>query len=47
MKKAIMKTRDGTTMTYTLTKLLENTEIDDSKFVIDVKKYPGYHIVKD
>ena len=47
MKKAIMKTRDGTTMTYTLTKMLENTDIEDSKFVIDVKKYPGYHIVKD
>jgi outer membrane lipoprotein-sorting protein len=47
MKKAIMKTRDGTTMTYTLTKMIENTDIEDSKFVIDIKKYPGYHIVKD
>ena len=47
MKKAIMKTKDGSVMTYSLNKLIENPVIDDAKFVIDMKKYPGYHIVKD
>ena len=47
LKKAIMKTKDGTVMTYTLTNFVENPTIDDSKFVIDLKKYPGYKVVKD
>ena len=47
LKKAIMKAKDGTTMTYSLTKFQENPEIDDSKFVFDRKKYPGYPIIRD
>ncbi len=47
LKKAIMKSKDGSIMTYTLNKLIENPDIDDSKFVVDIKKYPGYKIVKN
>ena len=47
LKKAIMKTKDGTVMTYTLTNFVENAAVDDTKFVIDLKKYPGYKLVKD
>lgn len=47
MKKAILKSKDGTTMTYSLTKFVPNETIDDSKFVFDTKKYPGYPIIKD
>jgi outer membrane lipoprotein-sorting protein len=47
MKKAILKSKDGTVMTYSMTKFTANEEIDDSKFVFDPKKYPGYPIIKD
>ena len=47
LKKAIMKTKDGSTMTYTLNKLIENPDIEDTKFIIDIKKYPGFKIVKN
>ncbi len=47
MKKAIMKAKDGTTMTYSLTKFQSNPEVDDSKFIFDKKKYPGYPVIKD
>lgn len=47
LKKAIMKAKDGTVMTYTLTKFTSNPEIDDSKFVFDKKKFPGYPVIKD
>ena len=47
LKKAVMKTKDGTVMTYTLTNFIENAAVDDTKFVIDLKKYPGYKVVKD
>ena len=47
LKKAIMKSKDGTTMTYSLTKLTVNPVIEDVKFVFDVKKYPGYTVIKD
>jgi outer membrane lipoprotein-sorting protein len=47
MKKAILKSKDGTVMTYSLTKFTPNETIDDSKFVFDSKKYPGYTIIKD
>jgi outer membrane lipoprotein-sorting protein len=42
-----MKAKDGTTMTYTLTKFTSNPSVEDSKFVFDIKKYPGYTVVKD
>lgn len=47
LKKAVMKAKDGTTMTYSLTKFTSNPDIDDSKFVFDKKKYPGYPVIKD
>jgi len=47
LKKATMKAKDGTTMTYSLTKFTSNPEVDDSKFVFDKKKYPGYPVIKD
>jgi outer membrane lipoprotein-sorting protein len=42
-----MKTKDGTVMTYNLSKFTSNPSVDDSKFVFDPKKYPGYTVIKD
>ncbi len=47
LKKVIMKMKDGTVMTYRLTKFTPNAEINDSEFVFDIKKYPGYKVFKD
>jgi outer membrane lipoprotein-sorting protein len=47
LKKAIMKSNDGTKMTYSMTKFTSNPTIEDSKFTFDIKKYPGYEVVKD
>lgn len=47
LKKAVMKSKDGTVMTYTLTKFQSNPTVEDSKFVFDIKKYPGYTLIKD
>ena len=47
LKKAVMKAKDGTVMTYTLTKFQSNPVIEESKFVFDSKKYPGYTVIKD
>ena len=47
LKRVIMKSKDGTVMTYTLTKYDANPSVDDSKFVYDAKKYPGYTLIKD
>jgi outer membrane lipoprotein-sorting protein len=47
LKKATMKAKDGTTMTYSLTKFTSNPDVDDAKFVFDKKKYPGYPVIKD
>ncbi len=47
LKKATMKAKDGTTMTYTLSKFTSNPDVDDAKFVFDKKKYPGYPVIKD
>jgi outer membrane lipoprotein-sorting protein len=45
--KASMKAKDGTVMTYLVTKFTANPDIDDTKFVFDKKKYPGYPVIKD
>jgi len=42
-----MKAKDGTVMTYSLTKFTSNAPVEDTKFVFDIKKYPGYTLVKD
>jgi outer membrane lipoprotein-sorting protein len=47
LKKAILKSKDATVMTYSLSKFTGNETIDDSKFVFDQKKYPGYKVIKD
>lgn len=47
LKKVIMKTKDATVMTYSLTKYTPNPEVEDSKFVFNAKKYPGYTVIKD
>ncbi|MEZ4936355.1 MAG: outer membrane lipoprotein carrier protein LolA [Crocinitomicaceae bacterium] len=43
----IVKSKDGTKMTYTFTKFEGNTEIPDSKFVFNKGNYPGYRIEED
>lgn len=47
LKKAIMKSKDGTTMTYSVTKFTANPTVEDSMFVFDKKKYPGYSVIED
>lgn len=47
LTKAIMKTKDGTTMSYEITSFKKNPEIPASKFVYDAKKYPGYKLIRD
>lgn len=47
LKKAILKANDGTVSTFTMTKFTANPAIEDSKFVFDKSKYPGYTVVKD
>lgn len=43
----IMKTKDGSTMTYTINKFEKNKEVDNSKFVYNPKNYPGYQLIRD
>ncbi|MES2799671.1 MAG: outer membrane lipoprotein carrier protein LolA [Bacteroidota bacterium] len=47
LKKAIMKAKDGTTMTYSVTKFTANPTCEDTMFVFDKKKYPGYSVIED
>ena len=47
LKKVILKTKDGTVMTYQLTNYQANPEVSDSKFVFSEKKYPGYTVIRD
>ena len=47
LKKAIMKAKDGTTMTYALNKFSTNSTVEDTKFVFNIRKYPGYTLIKD
>ncbi len=45
--RAIMKTKDGTQMTYTINKFTKNARVSDSKFVYNPAQYPGYELIKD
>jgi outer membrane lipoprotein-sorting protein len=47
LRKAIMKTNDGTTMSYHLTKFERNKAISDSKFTFNKAKYPGFVVIRD
>ncbi len=42
LRKVVLRMKDGTDMTYKLTKFTTNPTIDSSKFVYDSRKYPGY-----
>lgn len=45
--KAIMKTKDGGVVNYTINKFVKNKSVDASKFVYNPKKYPGYKLIRD
>lgn len=47
LKKAVMKSSDGTVMTYTVSKFTSNPEVKDTKFAFDKKNYPGYKVIKN
>ncbi len=47
LRKATMKLKDGTIMTYSIIKITANPVIDESKFLFDKKKYQGYAIIRD
>jgi outer membrane lipoprotein-sorting protein len=47
LKKATLKGKDGSSTTYTITKLDFNVDAPDSKFTFDKSKYPGYQIIED
>ena len=47
LSKATMTSKDGTVMTYSVTKFTSNTTVEESKFVYDRKKFPGYKEVKE
>jgi len=47
LMKAVMKTKDGSTMTYSITKFEKNKEISDSKFVYNPQKFPGFKLIRD
>jgi len=47
LKKATLKSKDGTITNYTVTKLQFNVDVADSKFVFDKSKHPGYQVIED
>ena len=47
LKKVVLKTQDGTIMSYSLLKFKGNLEIDDKKFVYNSSNYPGYKSIRD
>jgi outer membrane lipoprotein-sorting protein len=47
LKRVVMTMRDQTKMTYSLKKFTENPTVEDSKFVFDKSKYPGYTVIED
>lgn len=47
LKKAIMKTKDGSTMTYTIKELTKNKPVNDTKFVYNPKDFPGYKLIRN
>lgn len=47
LKKAIMKTKDGSIMTYEISKFAKNVDIPASKFVYDPRKNPGFQLIRD
>lgn len=47
LKRAIMKTKDASVMTYTIEKFEKNKSIPDSKFVYNPQKFPGFKLIRD
>lgn len=47
LEQAIMKTKDGSTMTYTISVFEKNKAVSDSKFVYNPQNYPGYQLIRD
>jgi outer membrane lipoprotein-sorting protein len=47
LQKAIMKTKDGSTMTYAISKFDKNKSVTDNKFVYNPQKFPGYQLIRD
>lgn len=47
LHQAIMKTKDGSTMKYTITKFEKNKEVPDSKFVYNPQNHPGFQLIRD
>jgi outer membrane lipoprotein-sorting protein len=47
LKKAVMKSNDGTVMTYTVSKFTSNPEVKETKFAFDKKNYPGYKVIRN
>lgn len=47
LKKAVLKKKDNSVMTYSITKYTANPTVEDSKFVFELSKYPGYTVVKN
>lgn len=45
--KAVMKTKDGSVITYTIKKFEKNITIPKEKFVYDQRKFPGYQLIRD
>jgi outer membrane lipoprotein-sorting protein len=47
LKNVIINMKDGTIMTYSVSKFTSNPVIDDSKFIFNKGNYPGYIVVQD
>ena len=47
LQKAILKTKDGSTMTYTIDLFEENKSVSDSKFVYNPQNFPGHQLIRD
>jgi|SRR5690554_5858426 len=47
LKKAIMKTKDGSKMTYTIDDFEKNKSVSNSKFVYNPQNYPSYQLIRD
>lgn len=47
LKKATLKSKDGTTMVYSITKFTANPNIAETKFSFDKKNFPGYKVIKN
>lgn len=47
LKKAVINSKDGSVITYSVTKMQDNPKTVDSNFVFEKKNYPGYTVIKD